>query len=317
MNRDRDSKTVLSYGEALWDLLPTGPQLGGAPLNLACRLQNLGDRGVIVTRLGRDELGQLAALRIAELGMDTGFLQWDDQRPTGTVEVRVDAQGNPDFAILPEVAYDGIEVTYELLELAQQADCFCFGTLAQRSAGSALALERLLAVAAGIPRFLDLNLRKDCYDWSRITRAIEQATLLKLNEAEARQVAFGFDLPADPLPLFCSALLQRCPLACCVVTLGDRGAFALSAGGQRVYEPGYRVTVVDTCGSGDAFSAGFLHEYLRSRPLAECCRLGSALGSLVATQPGATEPLTPAAVEEFLRANVPRVQDPALAHYAE
>ncbi len=312
---DSPVPTILSFGEALWDLLPDGPRLGGAPLNLAHRLHNLGDRGVIATRLGRDELGQLAVLRMAELGMETGYVQWDDQHATGTVEVKVDARGNPDFTLLPDVAYDAIEVTYELLELAQQADCICYGTVAQRAATSALTLERLLAVGGGAPRFLDLNLRKGCYDWSGITRALGQATIVKLNDDEARRVAFGLDLPDAPIPMFCAALLQKCPLACCVVTLGERGAFAMSPRGERVYEPGYRVSVVDTCGSGDAFSAGFLHRYLQGGSLAECCRLGGALGSLVATQPGATEPLTLAMVEEFLQAGVPRVEDPTLVHH--
>jgi fructokinase len=309
------SRTILSFGETLWDLLPTGPMLGGAPFNLAYRLTSLGDAGLIVTRVGRDEHGQRAALEIAELGMDTSFIQWDDRRPTGTVEVRVDDRGDPDFTILADVAYDEIEVTYDLLELAQRADCICFGTLAQRNPVSALSLSRLLNVAGPKPRFLDINLRKDCYTWQTITGSLDQAGLVKMNADEARRLAFGFDLGDRSLPDFCAALLERCSLAVCIVTLGERGALAVSDDGQTVYVPGFVVPVIDTCGSGDAFSAGFLHSYLEGRPLAECCRLGNALGALVAAQPGATTPVPAAAIEQLLGSNAPRTREPSLVPF--
>jgi fructokinase len=289
--------------------------LGGAPLNLAYRLCSLGDQGLLATRLGRDEFGPLALLRMAELGMETTHVQWDERRPTGTVEVHVDAKGNPTFTIMPQVAYDGIEVTYDLLELAQEVDCLCFGTLAQRGPASALSLSRLLDVAPKTPRFLDLNLRPDCYTWQSIERALRQATLLKLNADEVRSVAFGLDLAAEPLPDFCASLLERCDLECCVVTLGEHGAFAASRDGSRVYDPGHTVKVEDTCGSGDAFSAGFLHGRLRGQSLAECCRLGNGLGALVATQSGATEPLRLSQVRDFLGTPHERIRREDLAGF--
>src|SRR5205814_7800287 len=126
-------KTVLSFGETLWDLLPAGPLLGGAPCNLAYRINSLGERGILVTRLGRDDLGRKASESLATLGMDARYVQWDDAHPTGTVPVTVDARGVPDFTILKDVAYDYIEPTDDLLKLASGADCLCFGSLSQRS----------------------------------------------------------------------------------------------------------------------------------------------------------------------------------------
>ncbi len=306
-------KRVLSFGEALWDLLPTGPVLGGAPLNLACRLNALGDHAYLATRLGRDFYGNKALAQMIDLDLDTAHVQRDEERPTGTVEVKLDGKGNPDFTIIRDVAYDYIEPTYELMELAGQADCLCFGTLIQRSPTSALTLQRLLELSSRIPRFLDLNLRKDCYDWPAITRSIQHATVLKLNAEEARCVAFGYDLSREtPLPELCRALFQHGPLAACVVTLGDKGAFAVGADHQIAYVPGYEVAVVDTCGSGDAFSAAFLHEYLAGKPLADCCRLGVALGSMVAAQKGATEPISPRELQAFVEREHRRLVDPAL-----
>src|SRR6516165_1742202 len=116
-------KTILSFGETLWDLLPAGPVLGGAPCNLAYRVNSLGERGVIVTRLGRDDLGRKAADAIGLLGMDTRYVQWDDAHPTGTVPVTVDASGIPDYTILKDGAYDYIEPADDLRTLAANADC--------------------------------------------------------------------------------------------------------------------------------------------------------------------------------------------------
>ena len=116
-------KTVLSFGETLWDLFPSGPALGGAPFNFACRVNSLGDRGIIVTRLGRDEPGRKALEQIAALGMDASHVQTGDPHPTGAVHVTLDDRGNPDFFIVPGAAYDFIGVSSELLELALAADC--------------------------------------------------------------------------------------------------------------------------------------------------------------------------------------------------
>jgi len=305
-------KTILSFGETLWDRLPTGPMLGGAPFNLAYRVNSLGDHGIIVTRVGRDDYGNRVVEQAASLGMDTSHVQRDDFQPTGTVNVTVDATGNPGFSVVPNVAFDFIDVTYESLELAGTADCFCFGTLVQRTPTARLTLSRLLGVTGNRPKFLDINLRKDCYSWETINESVKHATILKMNADETRIVAWALDIPNAPLPELCHSVVERCTLACCLVTLGERGAFACAADGARVYVPGHDVQVVDTCGSGDAFSAAFLHEYLRGKPLAECCRLGNALGTMVAMQPGATTPVPVEAVQNFLKEERRRIREPGL-----
>src|SRR5262245_54023321 len=137
-------KTILAFGETLWDLLPTGPVLGGAPCNFAYRVNSLGDRAILVTRLGRDDLGKKAFEKLQQLGMDTSFVQWDDEHPTGTVPVTVDDKGVPDFTITPNVAYDHLELTDELRRLASTVDCIYFGTLIQRSADSRRSLIELV-----------------------------------------------------------------------------------------------------------------------------------------------------------------------------
>ena len=137
-------KTVLAFGEILWDVFPTGRQLGGAPLNFASRLGPLGDRAVFVSRVGRDEEGEEALARMNELGIDPSLIQIDEQHPTGTVKVTVDDRGNPAFHILPGVAYDFIEPRTDMIDRARGADLIYFGTLVQRSAASRATLSTLL-----------------------------------------------------------------------------------------------------------------------------------------------------------------------------
>src|SRR6185295_6523314 len=274
-------KTVLSFGETLWDLLPAGPLLGGAPCNLAYRVNSLGERGVLVTRLGRDDLGRKAFEQIAALGMETGQLQWDDAHATGTVPVRVDDQGVPDYTILKDVAYDYIEASDDLLELASHADCLCFGSLCQRSEASRRSLMKLLSAAPQALKFFDINLRKDCFSKAVLERSFYKADILKLNDSEALELGRIFELPGRTPEEIAGELLRRWGLKACVVTLGERGAYAV-AGREEARVPGRKVDVKDTIGSGDAFSAAFLTCWLRGKSLEDCCFFGNALGALVA-----------------------------------
>ena len=293
-------------------MFPSGPTLGGAPFNFAFRLHSLGERAIIVTRLGRDAHGRKALEQITGLGMDASQVQTDDHHPTGTVKVTLDGKRNPDFLIIADAAYDFIDVTDKLLELAAEAGCFCFGTVAQRAPASRSALHRLLEAAGAAVKFLDINLRQGCFCRETITESLRKANVLKMNLPEAHYLAELFEISISSLPDFCAEMVEGWSLSCCLVTLGEHGAFAASAGGKKVYVPGYSIRVVDTCGSGDAFAAGFIHEYLRSKPLADCCRLGNALGAMVAMQRGATTFIAIEEVRHFLKAKHRRIREPGL-----
>ncbi len=309
-------KTIVSFGEILWDLLPDGARLGGAPFNFVYRANCLGERGLIVSRLGRDKLGEEAFRTVSTLGMETAFLQWDEKHPTGTVKVSFDKANNPDYVIIPGVAYDYIETTPQLLEAAATADCICFGTLAQRRPESRRTCRELLAVAGNAVKLLDINLRKDCYSAATVTSSLEEADVLKLNEQEAFALKPLLGLTEDGLPEIARELMEKYSPVTCVITLDERGALAVSAGGETVYVPGYRVALVDSLGSGDAFTAGFIYKYLRGLPLAECCVYGNALGAIVATQKGGTAPLCAEEVMDFLRADKERIRQPDLERFA-
>jgi fructokinase len=264
----------------------------------------------MISRLGDDDLGREALAAMGAIGMDTRCIQRDARRPTGTVPVSLDAGGNPVFTIVPDVAYDFIEPLPEAGAAVSAADCFCFGTLAQRSPVSARTLAGLLEGFPGKLRLLDLNLRRDCWTPESVRSSIERADVLKLNDSEAETVASLYGLEGLPLRGFPVALLGRTRLSHVVVTLGPHGAFAVSGSGEAVYEPAYAVDVVDTVGSGDAFTAAFAHGLLAGWPLACSVGFGNALGACVAGQRGATGPVASADVERLVRDDRRRELDP-------
>jgi len=297
-------KRIVAYGEILWDLLPTGSVLGGAPFNFVYRVNSLGHRGVMVSRLGNDELGDRALEIVEELGLETGCLQRDEEHPTGTVEVSFDNQKNPDYRIIPNVAYDFIELSQGLREVVAQADCLCFGTLIQRKEVSRNTLYEILGGFSGRFVLLDINLRRDCYTRESILNSIAHADILKLNDGEADLLAeiYGMEGGGGGIDLsrFAETVLGRSNLKFIVVTLGERGAFAVSREGEKAYHPAFFVRLRDSVGSGDAFTAGFIDALLSGRSLHLACRYGNALGAAVAAQEGATQSLDRSQVDAFL-----------------
>jgi fructokinase len=306
-------KIVLSYGEILWDLLPTDTVLGGAPCNFAYRVNSLGDMGLIISKLGSDDLGKKAFEQVASIGLETTYLQWDDSHPTGTVPITFDENNNPDFTIIPDVAYDYIVMTDSLRKIAPKADCLCFGTLSQRSAKSRQTLEELIEISSDSLKLLDINLRKECYSLDTIKNSIKKADLLKLNENELYQLAEMLRISKKDQINICLRLMDKYSLKCCVVTLGDKGIFAISEEGEIVYEPGYKIDLVDSVGAGDAFTAGFAYCTLRDLFLREACQFGNILGAIACTKKGATSPITQDEIDSFKNREIERIYD----HYFE
>jgi fructokinase len=315
--------TIVAYGELLWDLLPGGARLGGAPFNFVYRVNCLGDRGIMISRVGIDDLGRRALQAVAGLGMETGYIQTDGEHSTGTVKVSFDRKRNPDFTILPDAAYDFIEPEAGLRELAGRADCLCFGTLIQRREVSRNTFGELIAAFRGSFALLDINLRRDCWSRQSVLGSIERADILKLNEEEARLVAGLYGRPTGgpvgrekaDLPVLADRLLERTALQMVLITLGDRGSFAATREGRKAYHPAFLAKLKDPIGSGDAFTAGFLHALLGTGSLEEACRYGNALGAMVAAQEGATQPLDLAEIETFLARAAPGPIDSGLEEY--
>jgi fructokinase len=278
--------TIVGLGEVLWDLLPSGKQLGGAPTNFAYITTILGDRGIVASRLGDDELGHKAAARLKKLGVKTSYLQIDARYPTGTVGVQLDPGGQPRFTIHKNVAWDFLEWTESWKNLAREADAVCFGTLAQRSGQSRRTIAKFLRGTRGI-RVFDVNLRQDFYSAETLRGSISMATIIKMNHDELPVV---LKLLTRKKELSAARLLEFGPKLICV-TRGSRGSLLVTETGTDEH-PGFSVRVRDAIGAGDAFTAGLVHEYLRGASLEKMNDTANRIASWVASRVGGTPAVT-------------------------
>jgi len=311
-------KKVISFGEVLWDLLPDGPVVGGAPFNFIYRIAALGHEGLMISAVGQDDLGNEAIRFLEDKGIKTMYLQRQAGYPTGTVNVFLDENRQPDYEIVQNVAYDYIAYNDDLEALSTGVDCICFGTLAQRNVVSRETLSNVfsrLEKGGTVWKLLDINLRKHCFNGENIRHSLRQANILKLNDDEAFQLAGILGFSGSDLVEIADILLGEWSLEHCVITLGARGAFCVSAGGMRIYDPGYDIEMIDPLGSGDAFAAGFVDRLLNGKSAREGCRFGNILGAIVATQRGATQPILPAQIEQFLNELPGRNCEPGLEFF--
>lgn len=308
-------KTIFAFGEILWDLLPEGAKLGGAPFNFAYRVHELGDKALFVSRLGRDELGEKAHQQVVSLGLSDVLLQWDEKYPTGTVEVSFDDNHNPDYLIIPHVAYDYIELSDKLITTAEESDCICFGTLIQRAEQSKKTLKVILDNAERAIKLCDINLRKKCYSRQTVEESLKMTDILKLNREEVYLLIDLLGMKVENILDFCKKVVEQWSLKYCLVTFGEKGALAFSEHGSKIYDPGYRVLLKDSLGCGDAFSAGFISKILCGKTVEEACQYGNRLGAFVATQSGATQKIDPNDFETFFQRHLERNIDPEMLPY--
>ena len=283
---------ALVFGEALWDLLPSGPVLGGAPLNFAYRLGSLGVSTRFVSQVGTDDLGDRTLARMRSLGMDMSLVSRTDALPTATVIVELDEERNPSYTIVEEVAYDAVPWSEALAAAAGESDLLCFGTLAQRDPRSRGTLRRLVNVFTGTTVLVDINLRPRCYTEETVRWSMEHGTVAKLNDEELGVLAGIYSVRGDDLIGLAEQLRLAAELDTVVVTMGGKGALAVTDGSEPAIVPGFVVQVDDPCGAGDAFAGAFMASMIDGLSLETAVTRANALGALVATQPGATQTVT-------------------------
>lgn len=277
---------VISFGELLWDVLPTGAVLGGAPANFALRLSALGDNTALVSQVGDDSLGSEAKDILSSLGLSVDFIQTDPIAKTGTVDVVIDSAGNASYEINTDVAYDKIVYDQSLLPILETVKVIAFGTLIQRGRVSRDSLYRLIEAGHSCSRLADINLRKDCFSVETVRRTLELSDIIKLNGDEVLTVCDLLSLPVMDSEAFAQWLIDEYEVTCCLITRGASGVFASHSDGTKVDLPGYEVKIADTIGAGDAFTAGFVHKFIHDASLEECCDFGNRYGALVATIKG-------------------------------
>jgi fructokinase len=279
---------LVAFGEVLWDVFEDRTEIGGASFNVAAHAVRCGLRADILTRIGRDDLGRKALAEIRRLGVGESLVQVDDRRGTGTVTVTLSAAGQPSYVIHEDVAWDAIEAGDEVIRRLDPSgvDVFYFGTLAQRQAASHASLCRLLDCMKGVKVFFDVNLRQSYYTRDLVDEGFRRATIVKLNDHEARLLS---DLLwREPLDeqAFARRVLREYPVRMVLITLAERGC--LVAEGETITPcPGVQVTVADAVGAGDAFSAAFLADFLKGVPAVEAAMRANRIGAFVASRRGA------------------------------
>jgi fructokinase len=280
-------KKIAGLGEVLWDLLPQRTCLGGAPANFAYITTLMGDQGIVASRVGEDSRGVEALRRMEELGLDIEHVQTDREHPTGTVKVELEGDGQARFEIAQPVAWDFLEWTPDWQRLAEDADAVCFGSLAQRSEKSRAAIHRFLgATSAHTVKVFDVNLRQSYYSHKILSESMKTADIVKLNNEELPIIMGLSGFRHKDERSSAERLRDTYELKMVCVTRGGRGSLLLR-GREASEHPGFQVKVADTVGSGDAFTAGLVHEYLHGAPLELMNEVANLVGAWVASEAGA------------------------------
>ncbi|MFA6563835.1 MAG: PfkB family carbohydrate kinase [Verrucomicrobiia bacterium] len=306
---------VLAVGEILWDLLPSGKQLGGAPANFAYHAHALGAEVRVVSRVGNDPLGREILARLRALGLPTDGVGVDADAPTGTVSVELAADGQPRFTIHENVAWDRLVADEASLAFAAQADAVCFGSLGQRSEASRSSIRKLVvATPPTALRVFDINLRQHFHSRDIVEDSLRLANVLKLNDTELPVLAAMFGLSGGIREQL-AALAERFGLHTVALTRGAHGsvlhvAASLRDAGQDdgrsrsdratfawSEHPGLTVKVVDSVGAGDAFAAAVALGLLAGHRLDDINRRANEVAAYVCSQSGAT-PVLPASFKE-------------------
>jgi fructokinase len=287
---------VVGIGEVLWDMLPAGPQLGGAPANFAYHAHALGANSQVITRIGKDDLGREIIRRFHEMGLPESTVQIDDVAPTGKATVSLSGDGLAHFTIQENVAWDRMMATPEALGAAREVDAICFGSLAQRSEASRNTIQQVVAATStDALRVFDINLRQNYYSREVIEQSLHLANVLKLNQDELPVLAEMFELKGAPThgdesPV--EALARSFRLRLVALTRGPDGSL-LYENGRWSECASHPVEVVDTVGAGDAFTAAMVLGLLRGLDLDEVNSIANEVARYVCSQAGAT-PVLPA-----------------------
>lgn len=284
-------------GEALWDMLPEGRKIGGAPANFAYHISQFGYPGRVVSAVGGDKPGEEIRENFRDKGLD-GILETVPY-PTGTVQVTLDTAGVPCYDIRENVAWDNIPFTPELEELARCTRAVCFGSLAQRNVVSRETIARFLDTmpdGEGQYKIFDINLRQGFYTQEVLCESFLRCNILKINDEELVTVSRMFGYPGIDLQDKCWILLAKYNLRMLILTCGVNGSYVFTPGKVSFVETP-RVEVADTVGAGDSFTATFLSALLAGRTIREAHRLAVDVSAYVCTQKGAM----PRLPEEFLQ----------------
>lgn len=285
MNKTKD--IVVGMGEALWDVLPEGKKIGGAPANFAYHVSQFGLPSCVVSAVGEDALGKEIVENFTSKGLNQ--LIAEVPYPTGTVQVEIDPAGIPQYDIKENVAWDNIPYTDLLADLAGRTKAVCFGSLAQRNVVSRDTINSFLDAMPdtdGTLKVFDVNLRQGFYTKDILCNSMKRCNILKINDEELVAVSRMFGYPGIDLQDKCWILLGKYNLRMLILTCGINGSYVFTPGNVS-FQPTPKVEVADTVGAGDSFTAAFIASILKGKSVAEAHSLAVRTSAFVCTQKGA------------------------------
>lgn len=287
------NEIVVGMGEALWDVLPEGKKIGGAPANFAYHVSQFGLPSCVVSAIGDDALGKEIIENFTSKGLDQ--LIAEVPYPTGTVQVEIDQTGIPLYDIKENVAWDNIPYTKHLDALAKRTKAVCFGSLAQRNVVSRETINHFLDTMPKDDDSLivfDVNLRQGFYNKEILCKSMQNCNILKINDEELITVSRMFGYPGIDLQDKCWILLGKYNLKMLILTCGINGSYVFTPGNVS-FQPTPKVEVADTVGAGDSFTAAFIASILKGKSVTEAHTIAVKTSAFVCTQKGAMPILPP------------------------
>lgn len=287
------NEIVVGMGEALWDVLPEGKKIGGAPANFAYHVSQFGLPSCVVSAIGDDALGKEIIENFTSKGLDQ--LIAEVPYPTGTVQVEIDQTGIPLYDIKENVAWDNIPYTEHLDALAKRTKAVCFGSLAQRNVVSRETINHFLDTMPKDDDSLivfDVNLRQGFYNKEILCKSMQNCNILKINDEELITVSRMFGYPGIDLQDKCWILLGKYNLKMLILTCGINGSYVFTPGNVS-FQPTPKVEVADTVGAGDSFTAAVIASILKGKSVTEAHTIAVKTSAFVCTQKGAMPILPP------------------------
>lgn len=294
----RKKFTIAGIGEVLWDIYREQRYLGGAPANVAIHAAQLGEEGIVISRIGNDGLGNELIRALERKHLSTRYVQLDKRKGTGAVFIRLDVRGVPSFICNDDMAFDYLQFTPELEKLAGSVDAVVFGTLAQRNEVSRKTIVSFLEACTGV-RVFDINARSGGRQLAEIVTGVLPFTdILKVSEDEMRLLMGALRHEGEKFSGFARELMQAYPVRLVAITRGSAGAVVITP--ESIHNvPGHPIQVVDTTGAGDAFTAGLVHKYLHQADLEAMLAFANKMAAYVCMHRGATPKLSLQTIEQF------------------
>lgn len=285
---NRTMFNVIGIGELVWDTYPNNRFIGGSAANFSIHSNQLGDRGIIVSRVGNDTPGSELLRELNDRGLTTDYIQIDFQKPTGSVHVKIDETGIPRYCCSEDAAFDTLELNDKLKQIASEANAVYFNLIAQRHSFAQLSIRSFLDFSPQALKLFDLNLRK----WTQeidsvIVESLKYSNIVRMNIAELRTLQHSWNVDESDIVNFSRFLIDTYSLELVIVTMGENGCYLVTKN-EHVQSQGRKRHVIDTNGAGDAFASAVVHKYLRQASLAEIAEFGNQIAGYVTQQFGAT-----------------------------